>query len=878
MRRSIVFILILLLFIPLITPSITLIASGQEPIVYYGRVIPGFVLESIPQDTPLVMKEGILLSYIIASEGIVLLKNKDNALPLKPGELIAVFGQAQSRKWNYHVGGSSFVKIPENRLVTPIQGLINAGFKIDPFVLERYSTSVEEFPFSENEIREIAERSNVAIIFISRPMSEGKDLQPGEGGYYLTPEEKTMIDTVSKYFNKTIVVLNTGCAIDLSWDNDNIDAIIWVGYPGEQGGNALAAILAGYVNPSGHLPFTWAHDYWDYPSSKYFLKFGDVVYWEDIYVGYRYFDTFNIEPKYPFGYGLSYTVFEIKVVNVTVNGSYITLNIVVKNTGSYPGREVIQVYVSPPQGILDKPYQQLVAYAKTDLLQPGEFQVVSITFDITTVASYSEELSAWILERGVYIIRVGNSSRNTSIVATLELPETVIVEDTVNRMHAPVFDRLRHNKTEIYLNPYEKEELKKAPRFTLDPASIPTRNITHQPIYYPEALKTPEANETITLRSVLEGKYTLEELIGQMNVSELAELVVGLNGVKSREIPGLRHADGPNGIVQGPTPNPGGVAYPSATIVAATWDTELTKIYGYQVGREMIYLNIQLLLGPGLNIIRNPLLGRAGEYYSEDPLLAGTMAASFVKGLQSHNGIGATLKHLVGNEQEFNRYNSNSVISERALREIYLKAFEIAVKASQPWAIMTSYNRVNGIYTGNDFNLCMGIVRTEWGFNGFIMTDWGSGSYNPRALAAGNDALMPYSAGMVNNVINAVNTQQITLGQLQRSALNILRVITWSLAISIELGIQQSYVYNPPPDYFIVAKESPRQYIGELQTTSRVITETTSTSTPAISTTITLQSPQVGIAEIPIWVIVIAISLIVISISMYVILRKGKTR
>lgn len=833
-------IVLLILLAPLaIHTSFTFDASSslhQYDTHAYRYPIPDFVYRSIPKDVPDAIRDGILLSYVVATEGIVLLKN-NGVLPLRHGTRVAIFGRSQHWTWLYHLGGSAFVTVSPEREISLLEGLVNAGIYVDRYAVEKYNSTPIGwmFPFTEDEVREIASRNDVAIIVISRFMSEDLDIPRSarnatryivEGmwwgrktvpvyGYTLTDDEKRMIDIVTRYFNKTIVVLNTGNAIDIGWDSEKISAVVWVGYPGEQGGNAIASMLLGLVNPSGRLPFTWAKRYEDYPSAGYFGTLPDVVYYEDIYVGYRYFDTFGIEPKYPFGYGLSYTKFKIDVLNLEVQGETARIRIRIENTGGYPGREVVQVYVSCPNGKLEKPYQQLVAFAKTDLLEPGSSQMIEISFSLRNLASYDEEESAWILEKGMYIVRVGNSSRSTSVVAVLELLETVIVEDTVNRMHAPTFERLSRYKVNVesYSYPGEDLEVAKAPRIPVNPSSFRTINVSMLvESHSPEFVVVDAGSRVIKLEDVYRDEYSLKQLVAQMSIEEMANLVIGLRGMSKYGIPELRHADGPNGLRSGASPNPGGTAFPSANILAASWDLELANEVGRQIGRELVWADIVLWLAPGLNILRNPLQGRSGEYYSEDPILAGVMGAAVVKGLQGIDGVGATVKHLVGNEQEYGRYISNSIISERALREIYLKPFEIVVKLADPWSVMTSYNKVNSVYTGNDINLCIGILRIEWGFKGFVMTDWWSASYNFYAIAAGNDALMPWDPNLgpttISSIVKAVKNGELSLGQLHRSVYNILKVAIRSRAFAKMINIDQKdlYRYSPPPDYIRVDK------------------------------------------------------------------------
>lgn len=848
----------------------------------YPYLVPQFVYSSVPSDTPNVLRRGIVLSYIVAVEGIVLLKN-NGVLPLKPDTRVAVFGRSQHWTWLYHAGGSAFVTIPPEREVTLLEGLANAGLVIDQSVVDKYSStsSASIFPFTEEEVREIAERNDVAIIVISRFMSEDIDI-PREAsepkgyyregmwwgrktvpllGYTLSDEEKRMIEVVTKYFSKTIVILNTGNAIDLSWDSERISAILWVGYPGEQGGNAIAAIILGLATPSGKLPFTWAESYEDYPSAYYFGTYPDVVYYEDIYIGYRYFDTFGVDPKYPFGYGLSYTEFAIDVLGVEVDGEEVKVRVRVTNIGAYPGKEVVQVYISCPDGKLEKPYQQLVAFAKTDFLNPGESQILEIVYSLRSVASYDEESSSWILEKGDYIVRVGNSSRSTRVAAVLTLPRTVVVEDTVNRLRSPPIETLSKRKTKAkpYTYPGEEIEIASAPRIPINPDVFRSINTSLAPdLAPPEFLPIDTSGAVITLPDVYRDRYSLKQFVAQMSIEELADMVIGLRGSQRYLVPPLRHADGPNGLRQGPSENPGGTAFPSANILAATWSLELAREVGRQIGEEMVWASIDLWLAPGLNLLRNPLQGRSGEYFSEDPILAGVMGAALVKGLQSVNGVGAVVKHLVANEQETNRYTSNSLVSERALREVYLKPFEIVVKTAKPWGVMTSFNMVNGIYTGNDFDLCTAILRGEWGFDGIVMTDWWSASYNYKAVSAGNDALMPWDSRLgpktVREIVEALNNGSITLGQIQRNVYNIVRIAMRSRSFAKLLGVEQEelYMYTPPPDYIKVFREGPP--ITKIAKDYRTIVYTTYTKIVTTTTTVTI-TREIGV--IPVWAYIV---------------------
>ncbi len=841
------------------------------------------------------------LALDVAREGVVLLKN-DGILPLPKNVRIALFGSAQNLTWWYHNLGSAYVSKRYSDVYTILKALIGYGASIDVDVSRRYYVwpfpgKTNEYPFREDEIRDIASRNDVAIIVLSRVTGEDLDMdvhgrwvKPGwwfqyydtkpsipqlyVRGWHLEKDELDLIHTVSRYFNgRVILILNTPGPIELEPVVDRAAAILWVGYPGEMGGRAVVDILFGDVSPSGKLPFTWARKIGDYPTTRCFGS-QIVIYCEHIYLGYRYFDTFNISPLYPFGYGLSYTRFSIDVISVSATGDNITLTVMVSNIGSYPGKEVVQVYVSPPIGRIEKPYQVLAAFAKTDLLKPGERQVINISFRLRDIASYDEDKSSWVLEKGIYIIRVGNSSRSTHVEAIAILPRDIVVEKTLNRLRPWYFYRIasdigidivhRSRDTKTYGYRGEDEEISRAQKIYIDPDSIKTIDRTSTPPYTPEVFRT-NITMPITLRDVALGRSGLDDLVAQMPIETLVNITIGLREHRYRYIPELRQADGPNGIRQGPSPNPGGTAFPAEVVRAATWNRDLEYMVGRAIGLEMVYRDISIWLAPGINMHRNPLGGRNAEYYSEDPLLAGSMAISVVRGVQSVGGIGVCMKHFVANDQESYRSIGNSVVSERALREIYLKPFEIATKFSRPWCIMTSYNMVNNIFTGNDFNLTTAILRGEWGFDGFVMTDWWSRSYNYRAYLAGNDALMPYTSSVreapwapwanmevvMNDVRRAISNSSLSIAHLQRSAYNILRVAMRSRAFAKIAGLSMDYIYDhiyryepPKQDIFTIAKSIVTTQPTTLTTYIAITTKKTITiyTTYTITTTIYIPS------------------------------------
>lgn len=699
-------------------------------------------------------------------------------------------------------------------------------------------------------------KCTTAVFVLTRNSGEGHDRNLEKGDYYLTDGELDSIKFLADNFNNTIVILNIGGIIDLSELKkiSNINAILLAGQSGSISGNIISDVLTGKSIPSGKLTDTWAISYSDYPSSKSFSYLNgdldDEYYNESIYVGYRFFDTFNINPLYCFGYGKSYTNFNIKTNSVKVDDENITLSIDVKNIGTtYPGKEVVQVYYSAPDGVLKKPYQELAGFAKTKLLAPGETQSLNIIFKITSMASYSPEQSSYILEKGKYIIRVGNSSRNTTISAVLSLSETVITEKLKNICNdKSTFPILSPNSSS-----YKKSKNIYDSSFQLE---IPYEKIKCTTINYKnkrEKYNNTRINETLTLTDVKNGQASIDELISQLSVEEMAKMCVGrfrkeknnedlifdtafisVPGaaaetcdmlINERHIPNLILADGPAGlrlqthfittkdgvqikggqiyggqIISFPKNIPDDAihyyqyctAIPIATNLAQSWNLELIEEMGNIIGNEMSLFHVDLWLAPGMNIHRNPLCGRNFEYYSEDPLLSGKCASSTTVGVQKSGHHGTTVKHYACNNQEDNRFFCCSHIDERALREIYLKGFEIAIKESQPYAIMTSYNLVNGIHSANQYDLIQSCLRDEWKFDGVVMTDWTTADdknwWSPDkfkysrsscsgCIKAGNDLIMPGRYENVQEITSAIKDGSLLIEDLQFCVKNILKTI-----------------------------------------------------------------------------------------------------
>lgn len=621
--------------------------------------------------------------------------------------------------------------------------------------------------------------TDTAVIVIGRYSGEGWDRKNDitDDYFNLSPAEMDMVETVTANFDHIAVLLNVGAIIDTTWfaDNKHISSsvVIWQG--GMEGGLAAADILTGEVNPSGKLPDTCVKAFDDYPSSEGFHESDAYVkYTEDIFVGYRYFETIPGKKEcvvYPFGYGLSYTTFEFADINGCNNKRNILVTLTVTNTGSRAGKEVVQIYYGAPGGKLTKPARILCGFAKTDILSPGASQEICISFPISDMASFDDSgviaASCYILEKGVYKIYVGTNVRNAKeIEYTFELSETVITQ----RLHSYCAPKRLDRRMKAD-GSYEILECKsdKKTEFVCD---------------YVLAEK-PEAE--YKLIDAAEGKVDLDTFIAQMTEEELCHLVSGQPGqgvantggmgaLDRLGIPAVMTADGPAGVRMRKECEVNATAFPIATALAASWNLKLMELIGRAGALEVKENNLSIWLTPALNIHRSPLCGRNFEYYSEDPLLSGKMAAATVKGVQSQN-IVAVPKHFACNNKETNRKESDSVLSERALREIYLKGFEICVKESEPQMIMTSYNLINGVRASENAELLTGILRDEWGFQGMITSDWNNKADHEQEVKAGNDVKMP--VGNPEKLLAALSSGTLSCEELCACAKRILKMILW---------------------------------------------------------------------------------------------------
>lgn len=768
------------------------------------------------------------------SGGIVMLKN-DGALPLKQGGTAAVFGRIQLHYYKSGTGSGGMVNV--SKVIGITDGLLDAGYKLDEQLLNAYREwdeqnpfdygegwggepwSQKEMPLTDELVGGAAFRADVAIVIIGRTAGEEMDNKLEKGAFLLSDLEEDMLRRVTSAFDKTVVLLNTGGLIDMSFmDRYPVSAVMYVWQGGMVGGAGTAAVLTGEVSPSGKLPDTIAYEISDYPSDKFFGS-GDMdCYGEDIYVGYRYFETFAKDRvRFPFGFGMSYTSFDIAASDFKLDGDKVTGSVNVKNTGSTPGREVVQIYCSAPQGKLGKPARVLCGFDKTRTLQPGESQTLSFEIPLESVASYDDSgvtghKSAWILEQGGYVFYAGADVRSASEAYSLTLPETVVRQCKSALGPLTAFKRM--------VNSGGKPEFEDVPltgeAFPHDHAKLPA--------------EIPQTGDRgIRLADVVNGKNTLEEFTAQLTDYDLSCIIRGegmgspkvtagtaaaFGGVSDTltalGIPCACCDDGPSGMRL----DCGTKAFslPNGTLLASTFDRPLmTELFTF-MGLEMHTNQVDCLLGPGMNIHRHPLNGRNFEYFSEDPYLTGEMASAELAGLHS-TGAEGTIKHFCGNNRETRRHFLDSVISERALREIYLRGFEKAVKKGGAKSVMTTYGQVNGVWTAGNYGLVTGILRDDWGFDGFTMTDWWA-NINRRGKApdksdfaamamAQNDVYMVTADGAAcnDNTLDSLKSGELTRGELQRNAMNILRFLTTTHAMKRVMGCDdETEIINRPAD------------------------------------------------------------------------------
>lgn len=756
-------------------------------------------------------KEHIQMSREAAAEGMVLLKNESRILPFSQGTKLALFGKA-SVDYVKGGGGSGDVTVDYIRSLQEgleckekegkVQILASLGEFYRKNVREQYQKGILPGQTAEPEIpeellREAKAWADAAVISICRFSGEGWDRKgiPGDGDFYLTREEQKMVDTVTANFEKIIVVLNVGGVVDTSWfrNHEGIQGVLLAWQGGMEGGLAAADLLCGDENPSGKLTDTFAGGFEDYPSSGYFNESEDYVdYTEDIYVGYRYFETIPgaaSKVNYPFGYGLSYTEFEIEALKAAESRGLIQVDARVTNTGVRGGKEVVQLYYSAPQGRLGKPARELAAFAKTRFLLPGESQRIRLVFSPDDMASYDDmgktAESAYILEAGRYGFWLGNSVRDAEKLSYEYVVEITRIVRQLSEKCAPyaLKQRLLADGTYEQLplgdNPYGENGLVPQDKDSLEGIRPRVRAVE------PRSMNAMEENIIFTLKDVAEGKADMDIFLSQLTDKQVAELLggqpntgvantFGMGNLPEYGIPNIMTADGPAGLRIQPSCGVCTTAWPCATLLACTWNPDLVRQIGAAGAAEVKENNIGIWLTPAMNIHRSPLCGRNFEYYSEDPLITGKMGAAMIQGIQSQH-IGASMKHFCCNNKETNRKDSDSRVSERALREIYLKGFEIAVKESQPWIIMSSYNLVNGCPASCNPDLLTGILREEWGFKGMVTTDWWNHAEHYMEVKAGGDIKM--GCGYPERIMEALEKGLVTREEMNICAKRILQMI-----------------------------------------------------------------------------------------------------
>lgn len=805
-----------------------------------------------------------------AAEGCVLLKNDNGALPLKKGEKVAVFGRTQFDYIKSGTGSGGLVNTPY--VINIYDGLKGASeITVDETVADTYRAWLKDHPFdkgvgwaqepwsqvempvSDELAKSAAEANDVALIVIGRLAGEDKDNKEEEGSYLIRADEYAMTQMVKKYFKRVAVLINSGNIIDMKWVEEiNPDAVLYVWQGGNEGGNAVADVVTGKVNPSGRLADTIAYNISDYPSTA---NFGDpklALYKEDIFVGYRYFESFAKDKvMYPFGFGLSYTTFTQKS-SLSFENGIVTVTTDVTNTGDVSGKDVVQVYFEAPQGKLGKAKRELIRFAKTSELNPGETETLTLEFGINDMKAFDDQgatgsFCAFVLEAGDYNIYAGKNVREAEFAGSVNVPKTVIVEEVSDALAPKTpFDRLT---SDIDGNPvYRPVTLRRKSPYE----HILEERKTLKEIPYAGPMK-------YKLSDVASKKISLDEFIAGLSDKELIQMTRGEGMCSARVTPGTAAAycgvtddlesygipavcctDGPSGLrldsgakaMQGP----------NGVCLACTFNKDLVeKAYEY-MGIELRYNKIDSLLGPGMNIHRNPLNGRNFEYFSEDPYLTGAMGVAELKGLHK-NKVTGTIKHFCCNNQEIGRHSVDSVVSARALREIYLKGYEMCVKEAGAYNIMTTYGILNGTHTSSNFDLNTLVLRHDWNYRGITETDWWSRindedgesdiKFTSLMIRGGNDLFMVSKDATTNG--NGDDSEEglksgvFTRAELQRNVRNILDVALRTAAFDRINGVTEEWEHIDRPQSSVVAFDS--EFIvdideeGEFPTDKLVLTK-----------------------------------------------------
>ena len=751
----------------------------------------------------------------LGADSIVLLKN-NGMLPMNKGK-VALFGAGAV---DTIYSGLFFNYVFTDKNVSVRDGLLENGFSFSTEVwLEKMEKAVEinnkhdkaakksgkyegkryeteELPISKADMAEAVLGTDTCIYVVRHNLVAGGPLQENE--YHFSETEQKNLETIIDSFENVVLVLNTNMLEMGQFARaKNIKAILLMGIPGMEAGNSLADVLTGAVNPSGRLTATWAKKYKDY-STCYSAatvnanaKKNEIDYKEGIYVGYRYFDTFDVTPLYPFGYGLSYTTFDMKLEYLEASWISIVLRVKVTNTGEHAGRQVVQVYCTQPEVNIEKPHQILVGFAKTGKLKPGEYEDVTIKIPIMTLCSFDEETIAWVMEKGDYLLRIGENSRDTVLCGKVVLDRLTTIKS--------VADVMEPEKPLEFLAPPKRQEEEtgfimvaslNGDNYNSENKYVPqetdfityvqegskyvsyiNNNSYNMPLSGRENIKYVKPCGTSTFFDVLSGKVTIEEFVSSLSPEVMARIVTGdyyekpidnesrfkfdfdIDKLKLKisarttsqfattlGIPGVNIADGPSGLrIEGVSCT----CFPSPMNMAQTWDMGAMVRMGRAMGREMEHYDIDYCLAPALNIHRNPMRSRAYEFYSEDPTLAGVMGAGLTMGIKRYEGRDVIVKNLATYNQESGTADVNINVSRRAFGEIYLRPFSACQFICRPAGILNSGNRINGQYSSSQRGLNTDIARRDWGFDGFILSDWGSMSEKSYDLHAGCDLIMP---------------------------------------------------------------------------------------------------------------------------------------
>ncbi len=791
----------------------------------------------------------------LAENSIVLLKNEESLLPFAGRRKIAFFGRAQTdliisgsgsgaaqgeKKSDlleecrsrslfpaaaleafYREQAATAAKARENGMdFSKLKEMVNSGLMYEIF--GKYSPPAEEFPVPDELVKDSAKETDAAVLVIGRQSGGEECDRHLQGDYYLTDSENRLLEQVCGAFAKVAVILNTNGLIDLSWleEHLSVKSVLFIGLPGEEGAAALANILCGRVNPSGKLAVTVAKQYEDYPAAKNFswdkdhpdaiLTYADyglsaeengsigfekspvTVYQEDIYLGYRYFDSFRKQPLFPFGFGLSYTGFSLSGAAVKKGKSGVTVSVSVKNTGDRPGKQAVQLYISAVGTKSPHAYQELRGFAKTKELRPGESELVSMELPWEELACYVEKTAAYVIERGEYLLRLGDSSANTTVVGKIAVKEDILVRQYQNRLGLKDCNRGKINfltgETASSAVPDTVET------WTLSPADFAPASREFADGINP-ALKD-FSTEQLAALCVGYGPGTPFAAFGDPDAPctifdrdgapvTANDHPAGFNGyvspaIQSKGISSVFYKDGPAG--------PGKLAWPTEMLTACCFDRALLTEFGDAVGQECEELQVDIWLAPALNLHRHPLGGRNFEYYSEDPYLAGACACAAARGVQENHPVLVCAKHFAVNEQETYRRGSSkknydaadSILTERAARELYLKPFEALIRSGLLHSVMTSFNKINGTFAGGNRDLCTHILREEWGFDGAVVTDWGDMDVvvdGADAVAAGNDVVMPGGPPVIAQILKGCEEGRVTREQLELAVSHHLNVL-----------------------------------------------------------------------------------------------------